>query len=135
MANFDYSKLRHTIYNQISEEIRQKEKKETYSPNDKYNSTIFNGGMEWFNNGFSLEDAPEDIKKNTNFIRGFDRAKRLRDVERDLFNLGIEFYNDGLPLEQIPENYRNNPTVLSGYESAKKANITLDEETKKTISK
>ena len=33
--------------------------------------------MEWFKSGLPFDDAPEELRKNTNFINGFNKGNRL----------------------------------------------------------
>ena len=103
----------------IEGDIRRAKQRENYKPIDKYDINIFNQGMQWFNSGLPLEEAPDNVKTNTNFVKGYNKAKRIRDVENYLYDLGTSFYMDGIPVEAIPERYRENPFVLKGYTDSK----------------
>ena len=81
---------------------------------------IFKNGQEWFNCGLSLEDAPQSIRNNPSFIKGFERARRTQLVEDELYKVGIDFFKRGIPLSNIPEIYRNNDIVEHGYIAASK---------------
>ena len=63
--------------NAVEKDIREKAKGENMPKVDRYDSKIFEQGANWFNEGMNLEDAPESVRNNSNFIRGYDRAKRL----------------------------------------------------------
>lgn len=79
--------------------------------------SIFDAGMEWFNNGFSLEDASDEMKNNHSFIDGFNKGKRLDAINKQLFELGRKWYLDGRNVEDAPDNYKNNKYFCDGYES------------------
>ncbi len=115
-----YSRIRSDSGKRIANDIREREKRENYKHVDKFDKVLFEKGIEWYNSGLQLDDAPDDLKNNTNFIKGFEKAKRIKNVENSLYDLGMSYFNDGLPIQLIPENYRNNPTVLRGYEDAMK---------------
>ena len=117
MAKTNYELLKKTISTEIAKDVDRKLKPKR--PVDDFNQVIFNQGMQWFNSGLPLEDAPAKLRSNTNFINGFNKAKRIRDVENYLYDLGVSYFADGLPTEAIPEKYRENPHVLLGYLDAK----------------
>lgn len=111
----DYLYCRIRRQESIASSVREKQKHINYQPNDK---DLFNHGEVWFNSGLSLDDADEELRNNINFINGFNRAKRIKNVETSLYELGVNFCKNGVSIEQIPENYRENATVLKGYEDA-----------------
>lgn len=76
-----YKDIRRNTNNRIANDIWEKERKKNYVRPDKRNLDIFNKGLEWFNNGLSLEDAPLELKNNTNFIYGFNKGERLAMIE------------------------------------------------------
>ena len=77
----DYGKLhidiRRDSANKIAADLRNKERAQNFVRQDTRNKDIYEKGIAWFNTGFSLEDAPADIKNNTNFINGYEKGKRL----------------------------------------------------------
>ena len=77
--------------------------------------TIFNAGMEWFNNGLSLDDANEDMRNNNSFIEGFEKGKRLDAINKQLFELGKDWYLNGRNINDAPQNYINNKYFCMGY--------------------
>lgn len=79
-TDFDklYKQIRKDSSNRIFSDIWQKEKAKNYVRPDKRDLGIFEQGLEWFNSGLPLEDAPEELRKNTNFIDGFHRGERLQ---------------------------------------------------------
>lgn len=42
-----------------------------------YDKKMYEEGQKWFDSGLSLEDAPDNLRKNLNFINGFKRGERL----------------------------------------------------------
>lgn len=38
-------------------------------------------GEDWFNNGFSFEEAPLELQENISFKYGFERGKRLAYIQ------------------------------------------------------
>lgn len=99
----------------IARDVRNKNRKIDDRANDL---KVFEQGSAWFNSGLSLDDADERLKNDKDFINGYNRAKRIKDVEISLYNLGMEYFNDGLGFELIPSVYQNNPVVIKGYEDA-----------------
>lgn len=80
--------------------------------------SIFDKGVLWFENGLLLVDAPDNMKTNFNFINGFNKAKRLKNINENLEILGFEWYESGLPLDGAPSTYVNNPYFIDGYNKA-----------------
>ena len=76
-----YGEIRRNSSNRIAKDIRDKEKRKNYVRPDKRDVDIFNKGIEWFNSGLPLEDAPENLRNNTNFINGFKKGERLVLIE------------------------------------------------------
>lgn len=115
---FEYHR-RHRQEN-IAREIKQI----TQCDYQKNDFDLFVQGGNWFNNGFSLEEADDNLKINVNFINGFNRAKRISEAEKFLYDLGVQYFIDGFSLEEIPIKYRDNLIVIKGFQEAKsKANI------------
>ena len=76
-----YGEIRRDSSNRIAYDLREKERKKNYVRPDKRDLEIYNKGLEWFNNGFKLEDAPENFRNNTNFIYEFKKGERLAMIE------------------------------------------------------
>ena len=78
-TDFDklYKDIRRDSSNKIYMDLRDKEKAKNYVRPDKRDLGIFEQGLEWFNSGLPLEDAPQELRKNTNFINGFNKGNRL----------------------------------------------------------
>lgn len=72
-----YGKIRKDNNNKVARDVREKKKTEKYSQTDKFDKNLFERGIDWFNCGFPLSDAPEDIRNNTSFISGFQKGERL----------------------------------------------------------
>ena len=85
--------------------------------------TLFDAGMQWFNNGFSLDDASDEMKNNNSFVDGYKKGKRLDAINKQLFELGREWYLNGRNIEDAPANYKNNKYFCDGYGSGE---IELD---------
>ena len=83
----------------------------------------FNKGTQFFNDGLSLEDAPLELKDNIDFINGFNRAKRISEINESLRLLGAEWRQNGISLDCVPENYRNNPYFIDGYNNSLKKGL------------
>lgn len=86
----------------------------------KTNKLIFDQGYNWFNDGFSLEDAKEELRINPDFVKGYEKAIRVKGINDSLEALGTEWYESGLSLDNAPKNYANNPYFIDGYEKARK---------------
>lgn len=111
-----YSLIREAINRTLANEIRENQKRKNSSNGNEFNRKLMEQGQKWFDSGLKLEDAPENLKTNKNFIDGFNRAKRLKDIAEYQYNLGLQYAKSGIALEQIPEKDRENPDVIRGYE-------------------
>ena len=76
-----YGEIRRDSATRITCDIRDKEKRKNYVRPYKRDVDICNKGIEWFKSGLPLEDAPEDLRNNTNFIYGFHKGERLALIE------------------------------------------------------
>ena len=76
-----YGEIRRDTANKIASDLRNKEIRKNYVRPDKRDLDICNKGLEWFKSGLALEDAPKELKNNTNFINGFNKGKRLAMIE------------------------------------------------------
>lgn len=83
-----------------------------------FDKELFEKGLRWFEEGLSLDDASEELRNEFNFVNGFEKAKRLKDINDNLRNLGVEWYESGLPLENAPASYVNNAYFIEGYNSS-----------------
>ena len=88
-----------------------------------FNKIEFDNGMNWFNNGFSLDEAPVDMKNNASFVGGYVRAKRIKSANELSYNTGIEYYDKGVPFEEIPIMYKKNEFFMSGYNSRRNKSL------------
>lgn len=116
------TQIRSDIANKITTDILRKKLKEGYQPDSTYNEDLFEEGVEWFISGLSLEDAPEDKLKNTNFSKGFKKAQRLDMINTMIYNDGYNFYINGGSLEVASDKMRNNEHFVRGFNDAKKMN-------------
>ena len=80
--------------------------------------TIFDKGFMWYENGLSLDDASDEMKNNFNFINGYEKAKRIKNINENLEILGSEWFESGLSLDNAPSSYINNPYFMDGYNKA-----------------
>ena len=76
-----YGEIRRDSSNRITADIRDKEKRKNYVRPDKRDVDIHNKGIEWFKSGLSLEDAPDELRNNSNFLNGFKKGERLALIE------------------------------------------------------
>ena len=84
----------------------------------RFSDKDFDKGIEWFNSGLSLEDAPEDLRTSGSFIKGFQRGNTIKLINETLYNTGIEYYLKGISLDNIPDKYKNSEFFMSGYNDA-----------------
>lgn len=101
----------------ISKDIEKKNKPIKHSYN---NVEDRQKGFDWFNNGLSLEEAPEEMQNNASFIVGYNRAYRAKIINDNLYDLGREYYERGVSLEDIPERYKDDEYFINGYNSKNK---------------
>ena len=59
-------------------DVINKERAKKMQSMDRYDPAIYDMGLNWGNEGLSLDDAPLEVKNNSNFINGFNKAKRLQ---------------------------------------------------------
>lgn len=72
-----YKQIRKDSSDKIFRDIWYKEKAKNYVRPDKRELSIFEKGLTWFESGLLLEDAPLELRSNTNFVNGFNKGKRL----------------------------------------------------------
>lgn len=110
-----HRQLRKKSSDRVAADLREKERKENYKQFDKRDKDLFDSGIEWFNSGLSLNEAPEDMKNNTNFVNGFNKGKRLDDINKIIYNDGKEFFRSGAILEEASDRMKNNKFFIQGY--------------------
>ena len=105
--------------NDVEQIIKEYEMKQK-TPNSYFihNPDIYRAGEEWFNSGLPFDEAPEELKTNTNFKNGYGRAQRLAKVAESLYCKGVECYDSGMSYEEVAEKYYETPIVIKGYEDA-----------------
>ena len=103
--------------NNIADDITRVQKKDSIVYN--YNETIFERGKLWFNEGLSLDDAPDNLKTNVSFVTGYNKAKRDQYVNDLAYQTGIEYRDKGILFDEIPEIYKKNEFFMNGYNSNK----------------
>ena len=96
--------------------ISEKQKRE--NPVERFDYKIMKAGEDWYYDGFLLEEAPENLRDNINFIKGYEHAVRMQDVDDEFFRKGAKAFFDGVNWEQIPESERCNESFIQGYEDA-----------------
>ena len=85
-----------------------------------YGSTIDKDkGIKWFNEGLTLEDAPEELRNSISFVNGFNYAYRIKLVNDTLYKTGVEYFERGISLIDVPEKYIDNEFFMDGYNKAK----------------
>jgi hypothetical protein len=122
MRKLDLKRLFYKNYMTAKQEAIATQIREQQKDHTPLNFDIFEMGIKWFDSGLSLDDADDELKNDSSFIKGFNKGKMLKYIEESLYALGIEFYNDGLSIDEIPEMYKNNPRVIQGYENSRKSN-------------
>lgn len=116
--NVSQAQIRNNIQKRLSNDLYREKKMQSMVRTDKYDQKIFNQGSEWYNSGLEIEDAPEEIKNNTNFVRGFERARRITEANNSIYEEGRNFYFGGASLEQASDKMRLNPYFVKGYQDA-----------------
>lgn len=112
------AQIRNNIQKKLANDIYREKKMQNMVRTDKYDQKIFNQGSDWYNSGLEIDDAPEEIRNNTNFVRGFERAKRIFEANNAVYESGRDFYFGGASLEQASEKMKTNPYFLKGYQDA-----------------
>ena len=79
MKKTDYGVLKQVIYHEIEQEMAKKKAGTTHT--EPFDINIYNKGMDWYNSGLTLEEAPDNDKNNIHFVNGYERAKRLARFE------------------------------------------------------
>ena len=103
--------------NNVADDIAREKKKDSIVYNfDKDN---FQNGKLWFNEGLSLDEAPDNLKDNISFISGFRKAEREQYVNDLAYQTGIEYRDKGILFDEIPEIYVKNEFFMEGYNSKK----------------
>lgn len=120
------AKIRKNIQDNLAKDIYNKNKMQNMVRTDKYDQKIFNQGIEWYNSGLEIKDAPEDIRNNTNFVRGFEKGKRLNEANIAIYEAGRNFFFGGFSLEQASEKMRVNPYFIKGYQDAQNLGKDLE---------
>ena len=78
----------------------------------------YRDGIKWFNSGLSLEDAPEDLRTNNSFCKGFERGEFESIHNKAMYDEGKKDFSKGIPLEKISDNKKNNEYFMMGYNDA-----------------
>ncbi|MBQ2873357.1 MAG: hypothetical protein IJE89_05110 [Bacilli bacterium] len=112
--NIENIHARHASYVKMKSEIGNKDRNDTQ---------IMTLGQVWYNMGHTLEEAEEELRNDTNFVKGYERAARLDKINDELYQLGKEFFLKGIPLGEIPSKYRDNEWFVNGYNAAIKASL------------
>ena len=116
--NISPTMIRNNRQKRLADDIYKQQKMQNMVRNDKYDQKIFDQGIEWYNSGLDIDDAPEDIRNNTNFVRGFEKGKRIAEANNYLYEEGKNFFFGGGVLEQAPKNLQTNPYFIKGYQYA-----------------
>lgn len=69
-----YKEIREDSARRITRDINDKCKKEIYATRDCYDKSLFDYGVKYHGN--PTEEISVEIKNNTNFINGYNYAKR-----------------------------------------------------------
>ena len=109
--------VRNTLQYYVSQDVKRKNNSVKHSYNNEMDRQK---GLQWFNSGLLLDDAPEELRNNKSFIDGFNKGYRIKLVNDNLYDLGREYFERGISLEDAPKNYINNPYFIDGYNKAMK---------------
>lgn len=112
----EYRQIRQDIHNRLAYQLYNEKK--NANAGDKFNPQIMEEGNKWYDSGFNLEDAPESLKNNTNFVKGYEKAQRLQNVADEFFKKGTEAYLAGIPWDEIDDKDKENVYFVFGYEDA-----------------
>ena len=116
--NISQVQLRNNRQKKIADDIFRQQKMQGMVRTDKYDQKIFDQGIEWYNSGLEITDAPENIRNNTNFVRGFEKGKRVAEANNYVYEEGKNFFFGGGNLEQASEKMKTNPYFIKGYQDA-----------------
>ena len=108
----------HNILNAIME-LDADGKPKTHKQFDKYDKNEFDNGVAWFESGLALNDADDIHKNNSNFIRGFDYARRLSSINQRAYEDGKIWFVNGNELDKAAPNFLKNEYFVKGYNEAK----------------
>ena len=78
----------------------------------------FKMGIDWFDSGFTIDEAPVEIRDNASFISGFRRGERLKFINQQLYEEGKKYFEKGFSLDEVPKNYINKEYFILGYNDA-----------------
>ena len=90
----------------------------------RYDKDMVSTGIEYAKSGLTLEDATDEMRKNQNFIIGYEKGMRLLNVDDDFFARGAKAYFDGVNWENIADSDRENELFIQGYEDAMTMNTS-----------
>lgn len=98
------------LRNQALEKIVSANKNEQKPALTSFDKNIYEYGILWASCGKSLENAPDELKNNQNFIRGFNFGKRPEIIKETEFKHAKDFYYKGGKLEDLPKEKREKLT-------------------------
>lgn len=79
---------------------------------DDYDIEMFKKGKQWYVDGMSIDEAPEIMKYNYYFIRGFEK-------ENTDYDLGIQNFIQGVSLKDYSSQHIISRSFLQGYIDAR----------------
>ena len=117
----DYRHIRENIQNRIAYHLYRENK--ASNANDRFNPQIMEEGNKWYDAGFNLEEAPENLRNNTNFVKGYEKAQRVQNVADEFFKKGMEAYFAGISWDEVDDKDKENVNFVLGYEDAMTMNL------------
>lgn len=123
--NFEKYGLRRiseSVQSNLAEDLAREKNRDSIIHNFDKNS--LQQGKNWFDEGLSLEDAPENLKKNASFVAGYKKAQRVQYINEQVYNAGVDYYNRGIPFDEIPKIYINNEFFIAGYNSIREKTLS-----------
>ena len=104
------------VQSNVADDVSAKKNKNSIKYN--YDEGIFVQGQKWFDDGYLLEDAPDELRNNASFIAGYEKGKRVDSINQQLYELGREYFDKGIELENVPDRYKNNQYFIDGFNSS-----------------
>lgn len=107
-----------SLQSQVANDVKRKLKQADIKHN--FDKGIFVKGRNWCEEGFTLDDAPENMKNHPSFVAGFEKGKRLKLINQQLYELGREYYQNNTVFDDIPDKYKTSEFFMKGYNDCKK---------------
>lgn len=89
-----------------------------------YDKKAINEGINWYNNeyfneGKSFDELPEEKRNNISFLKGIEIAANSRIASQEAYDKGIQKRIDGFKFKELTEIQRNNKYFMQGFNDAR----------------